>query len=71
MVTFRFHAVLLPIKHQSYLFFFYKHPNMLIGTLFLGFLILNKLFVLFFAVQLVITPAAPILLYFNLEKHHL
>ena len=43
---------------------------MLIGTLFVVCFLLNTLFVLFFAVELVIATTGAILLHLKLEKHH-
>ena len=45
-----------------------KPLNILGGTLFVVCFISNTLFLLFFAVKLVITSAAPTLLCFNVEK---
>ena len=48
-----------------------KLRNILRGILFIVSSLLNTLFLLFFEVYLVIALVAPILLHFNLEKHHL
>ena len=56
------------INHTS--FVISKLPDMFLVTLFVVCLLLNVLLLLFFAVWLVITSAEPVLLHFNLEKHH-
>ena len=59
------------IQNINRAFFLISKPlNMLDGILFVFCLLLNMLFLLFLAVLLLIASAAPILLHFNLEKHH-
>ena len=55
---------------NSIFFLTLKLRNMLGGTLFVVFQLVNTLFLLFFAISFVIALVAPILLHFNLKKHH-
>ena len=70
-IRYTFHVVFYPSKHQSYLFSYFQTSKCVRQYLvYCLFATVNTLFLLFFAVQLVIASAASMLLEFNLEKHY-
>ena len=60
----------LAFKGSIVPFSYFEASNTLSGTLFLFFFFLNTCFLVFFEVQIVIASPTPVLLHFNLEKHH-
>ena len=63
--------MLFGLKNINRTFFLTLKPlNLLDSTLFVVCFFLNALFLQFLAVSLVVASAAPILLHFNVQKHH-
>ena len=69
-VIFTFYAILCPSKHILYIFYYFETCNTLSVTLFVVSLPLNRLYLLFFAVQLVIGCEGSMMSSFNIKKHH-